>query len=73
MTEIEREEGRIFIETWRRAGPVLEQIRLQELREFDSRKQWRIVDSLFDLGVRLGQPRNTSGLVEQQRIFRTAR
>jgi hypothetical protein len=50
------------------AGPALERIRAEELRA------WRydpvIVDALLEIGCRFAVPRTTSGLVEQQRVFR---
>ena len=57
-----------WVETWQRAGPALERIRARELRE------WRydpvMVDALLEIGFRFAVPRTTSGLVEQQRLFR---
>lgn len=59
-----------FVETWKQAGPALERIRRRELADFDYAKKAAIVDSLLELGVRFGRRRRTSGLVEQQRLFR---
>jgi hypothetical protein len=64
----DEEKIRLWVETWRRAAPALERIRAEELRA------WRydpvIVDALFEIGCRFAVPRTTSGLVEQQRLFR---
>ena len=62
-----------FIAHWKRVGPILQQIRRDELRRFDWDKDWALVDSLMDLDVdRPSKPRTTSGLVELQRFMRRA-
>lgn len=62
-----------FIAHWKRVGPILAQIRRDELRRFDWDKNWALVDSLLDLTVdRPSEPRTTSGLVELQRFMRRA-
>lgn len=63
------EEGRRWVETWRRAGIELERIRRKELRALDVQKA---------IALLCGQPIRprpllpTSGLVEQQRWFMRA-
>ena len=56
-----------WVETWKRAGPALERIKAQELRE------WKydpvMVDDLLEVGLLFPAPRPMTGLVEQQRIF----
>ena len=66
-------DNRGFVEQWRRAGAALERIRREELRQFRHEDHVSSIDSLLDLGVRLGEPRAWSGLVEQQRLFTLAR
>ena len=36
-------------------------------------QQARAIDALFEVGCRLRAPRGSSGLVEQQRLFKKAR
>jgi hypothetical protein len=59
-----------MVEHWRRVGPLLEEVRRRELRNYDHAANWLAVRSLLDLAVRYAQPRTTSGLVELQRLFR---
>jgi len=74
MDEAERGRLKAWVETWKRAGPELDRIRREEIRAFRYEENFDIVDSLFEMALRLaGPPRETSGLVEQQRIFRKAR
>jgi hypothetical protein len=61
--------NREFIERWRRAAPILERIRKQELRNFDYKKNWKIIDALLQLGVDFAVERKTSGLIELQRLL----
>jgi hypothetical protein len=58
-----------WIENWRQAGPKLEEIRRQELRNFKHEEQWALVDALLQLGFEHATPRNTSGLVELARLM----
>jgi len=62
-----------WVETWAKAGPRLEEIKRRELREMTYEQRIRAIDTLFQLGCLLRKPRTTSGLVEQQRLFRKAR
>jgi hypothetical protein len=68
-----REEAGEYIAYWKRVGPLLEQIRRDELRNYRFEDHITEVHALMEFGGQLGQPRLTSGLVEQQRLFhRTA-
>ena len=62
-----------WVEHWHRIGPLLEAIRLQELRDFNYEEQWPIIDSLLQLGVDHGEPSPTSGLIELQRLLAKGR
>lgn len=69
---IERQQ-RAWMAQWRAAGPVLEQIRLQELAVAD---MGRIASALEDAclaAVRGRELTQRSGLVEQQRILHSRR
>jgi hypothetical protein len=64
---------RRWVENWRQAGPKLEAIRRKELREFRYEDHAEEIDALLEIGLRFGEPRTTSGFVEQQRWFRKLR
>lgn len=63
-------EGRRWAATWKRAGEALERIRIQELRQLDT---YQAIAALMTPGPLQIQPRQSSGLVEQQRWFMRAR
>jgi hypothetical protein len=70
MTE---EEAREYVNRWKQAGPALEKVRREELRNLcddDVRAQVR---ALWDIGRQILILRHTTGLIEQQRIFQKAR
>ena len=73
MSVPKESDSKAWIERWRRCGPVLEEIRRRELREFKQSENAHIVDGLMQLGHDPPVRRETSGLVEQQRLFRRAR
>lgn len=62
-----------FIAHWKRVGPILQQIRDDELRRFDWEANRHIADGLLEMGAASPTKRTTSGLVELQRLFRKAR
>lgn len=64
-----REQYRLYVEKWKRAGPELEKFRRSELRALDTRAEVSGMDALADIGLRFGTPRKTSGLVEMQAWF----
>jgi hypothetical protein len=66
-TTPERDVMRLWVETWRRAGEELEEIRRRELEQTDTRKAVR---QIFGSAVSsLQRASDTSGLVEQQSWF----
>ena len=73
MTDAEREITKRWVDTWAKAGPALEAIRRQELREMTYQQRVSAIRSVLQIGTLLGKPRTTSGLVEQQRLFQKAR
>jgi hypothetical protein len=58
------------VEAWRRAGPALERVRRAELRALPGDHGGAMIDALFEIGCRFAVPRPSSGLIEQQRLFR---
>ena len=69
----EAEKMKRWVETWKFAGPELERIKKEELRamteEEGTRRALLVMDSLV-VGVwRNPARRNSSGLIEQQRLF----
>jgi hypothetical protein len=69
--EIER--GRQWVAAWKRATPELERIRREELREIDAYKAIALLCGPADYRIEPRAPKPTSGLVEQQRLFRRLR
>ena len=68
-----RQDDAAWVKHWQRIGPLLEQIRREELRNFKYENHVDLIDSLLEIGCRTGPPRTTSGLVELQRLFQKAR
>ncbi len=62
-----------WVEHWRRIGPKLEEIRRRELRNFNYEENLPAIDALLQIGCELRAPRNTSGLVELQRLLARAK
>lgn len=67
------ESNRIFIESWKVAGPMLEQVRYRELRAQTEQRRAAAADDLFQIGAELARPRKTSGLIELQKILQKQR
>jgi hypothetical protein len=65
----EIENTRRWVETWRNAGPILEKIRREELRNLDSFKTISLLCGSADYTVAPRAPKPTSGLIEQQFWF----
>jgi hypothetical protein len=63
--------GREWVAAWKRAAPVLERIRRQELRELDPYTAISWLCGPADYRSAPRAPKPTSGLIEQQRYFRT--
>ncbi len=62
-----------WVETWKKAGPELERIRREEVRRTDTTRAILILNDAFE-SARIQYPaKPTSGLVEQQAIFKKAR
>jgi hypothetical protein len=66
-------QGRRWVKTWQEAAPRLEAIRRQELRALDAYTaiSWLCGPASYQEAPRAPKP--TSGLIEQQRLFRKLR
>jgi len=73
MTDAEREQMKAWVENWKRAGPLLERFRHEELRQLRHEDSLEMIDGLLQIGYQHRSDEPTSGLVEQQRIFMRAR
>jgi hypothetical protein len=73
MTDEEKQKLKLWVETWKRAGPALERFRHQELRAFRHEDNVEAIDALLQIGYQHRRDDPTSGLVEQQRLFMKAR
>jgi hypothetical protein len=65
--------GRRWVKTWQEAGPRLEQIRRDELRQLDAYAAISLLCGTADYRQPPRAPKPTSGLIEQQRLFRKLR
>jgi len=63
------EEEQLWVQTWQKAGPVLEELRRREIRHADTARAILQLDDAFQSALRERPPGPTSGLVEQQRWF----
>lgn len=69
MKEYDKKEIRLWIETWKKAGEALKEIKRHELETFDYAKHQELIDNMLQFACENRKPRFTSGLVEQQRWF----
>lgn len=69
MTAEERALAQRWVDSWKRAGPALEQVRADEIRAADTVASMKLLDGMFTHAVLSLPARKSSGLVEQQRIF----
>ena len=68
----ERDQIRLWVETWKKAGPELEAIRRREIAEADNLLVLAALEGAFNQAIRL-PPRTSSGMVEMQACFRKLR
>ncbi len=66
-------QGKRWVQAWRKAGPLLEEVRRRELRELDAGRAVGLLcgPANYQIAPRAAKP--ISGLVEQQRWFMIAR
>jgi hypothetical protein len=69
MSEQEKAQIRAWCQNWKEIGPVLEEMRAEDIRAADTVQAMEILDDAFESAVWLNPPRPSSGLIEQQAIF----
>ena len=64
-----------WVNNWKRAGPILERIAHEKLRQFSFEENWESIDALLQFGFDVSSNARpaSSGLIEQQRLFAKAR
>ena len=65
-------QGKRWVQAWREAGEVMEQLRRDELRRLDGHRAIALLCGPADYRVPPRAAKPTSGLVEQQRWFMKA-
>jgi len=73
MTKAEKRQMKQWVETWKRAGPMLEEFRYEELRRLRHEDNVKIIDGLLEMGYQHRVNVPTSGLVELQRLLARGR
>jgi hypothetical protein len=58
-----------FVEHWRTLGPILQRFERDEMRRYTAADRQRDIHALLDVPF-IFRPTKTSGLVDQQRLFR---
>jgi hypothetical protein len=66
----ERETVKIWVDTWKRAGVALAEIKRQELTSVEYGRDQALIDEMLLWAHEHRTERLTSGLVDQQRIFK---
>ena len=69
MTDAERADIKRWVETWKRAGPLLEEQREEDVRRSDTVGAFAFFAGMPLRNLTSFPPEPTSGLVEQQRWF----
>ena len=73
MRREDTERMKAWVKTWKRAGSALQRVKTEELRSEDYGKDFELIDGMLEWVVDHARERKTSGLVEQQRLFRKMR
>ncbi len=69
MDEQERQRVRQWVRNWQEVGPILAQLREEEIRHTDTATAIEQLSDAFESARLHWKPPATSGLVEQQRLF----
>lgn len=70
MTDEQRADVKKWVDTWKRAGPLLEAQREEDVRHSDTMGAFSFFAGMPLFNLRTSPPEPTSGLVEQQQWFR---
>ena len=70
MTVEERMLAKCWVDTWKAAGPLLEQVREDEIRDSVTADGFHVFDGFVKAALISHPPEPWSGLVEQQRWFK---
>ena len=68
--DAQRERIRERIAQWKRAAPVMERVRREDIRRTDTKQAMAWFAGAAEEMARRRPPKPTSGLIEQQRVFR---
>jgi hypothetical protein len=69
MDKSQEQRIRQWVENWAQTGPLLEQLRAEEIRNSDTAAAIEQLSDAFESARCQWKPPTTSGLVEQQRLF----
>ncbi|MDE3066842.1 MAG: hypothetical protein KGJ60_04740 [Verrucomicrobiota bacterium] len=67
------EEQRRWMEQWRRAAVALEEMRRYELQMLTEEQAWEQIEGIQSISDAWRDPEKTSGLIEQQALFKKLR
>jgi hypothetical protein len=73
MSEPEKSRTRAWFKNWEELGPMLDELRAEDIRNADTVNSMEILDGMFNHAAKTLPARDTSGLIEQQQIFSRAR
>ena len=62
-----------WVAAWKQAGPALKAMKRTELRRLKTSEALAQLEEIFRYALKVAKPTKTSGLVEQQRIFKKLR
>lgn len=73
MSDRKTDAMRQWVERWKKAGPELERIRMEELALVDVRRSIELLEDAFQSAIRHFPPKPVTGLVDQQRWYKRLR
>jgi hypothetical protein len=69
---ISEDQGREFVEKWKRVGPLLQIERERKIRETDTPRSIPLYNDVLAHALRTRPPRLTSGLIQWRELMRRA-
>jgi len=69
MTKYDQDMAK-WVKTWKHATPALQEIRKKEISTFDYSQNYQLIDEMLQYACDQGEERTTTGLIEQQRLFK---